>query len=154
MPMGYRNYEGYNDPTAGLAISRVMRESRLSAKERPRKEKELRNRKKVYVVSKYAGDISRNVRNAISACRFVVSKGCMPVASHLLYPQILDDRDAEQRLMGTAFGLSLLDGCDEVWVFTEDNEHTEISTGMQHEIDEAWKQKKPIRYFSLQEINV
>ena len=42
----YRNSEGYADPTAGIAIARVMREERMKRRIRcRRKEKELRSNK-------------------------------------------------------------------------------------------------------------
>ena len=65
----------------------------------------------------------------------------MPIASHLLYPQMLDDSDVEEREMGLMFGLALLRMCDEVWVFGE------ISRGMAEEIKEAKERKKTLRYF-------
>ena len=51
--MGYRNGEGYADPTAGAAMSLVMKEYRQKQKQRFLD----RHRKKIYVASKYAGDI-------------------------------------------------------------------------------------------------
>ena len=65
----------------------------------------------------------------------------MPVASHLLYPQILDDHDPNERELGLMFGLALLRICDEVWVFGE------ASLGMAQEIEEAKRLKKTLRYF-------
>ena len=46
----YRNSEGYADPTAGAALSRMMKEFRQEQKRRYAD----KNRKKVYVASKYA----------------------------------------------------------------------------------------------------
>ena len=100
-----------------------------------------KNRRKVYVASKYAGDVDTNVKAAISYCRKVISEGYMPVASHLLYPQMLDDNVPYERELGMLFGLSLLQICDEVWVFGE------VSVGVESEINEAKKFKKKIRYF-------
>lgn len=65
----------------------------------------------------------------------------MPVASHLLYPQILNDNNPEERELGLLFGLSLLAVCDEVWVFGT------VSPGVAQEIEEAKRLKKQIRYF-------
>ena len=65
----------------------------------------------------------------------------MPVASHLLYPQILNDNDPNERDLGLLFGLALLRMCDEVWVFGA------ISPGVAQEIEEAKRLKKQIRYF-------
>ncbi len=143
--MMYRNQEGYADPTAGQAMSRVMREYREQQKSLWRQEHDARNRKKVYVVSRYAGNIDVNVANAIRYCRFVIGQSCMPVASHLLYPQMLDDNDPDQRLLGTMFGLVLLALCREVWVFG-----SELSPGMRREVREAKRLGKRLRYFDEQ----
>lgn len=93
------------------------------------------------MASRYAGDVDANVKAAIGYCRLVIDKGYMPVASHLLYPQILNDNDPEERELGLLFGLSLLAVCDEVWVFGT------VSPGVAQEIEEAKRLKKQIRYF-------
>lgn len=113
----YRNSEGYADPTAGAALGQIMKEYRQECKKTWKRENELRSRSKVYVVSRYAGDIDKNVLAAIQYCRFVIDKGKMPIAAHLLYPQILDDSIPSEREIGTMFGIALLEMCDEVWCF-------------------------------------
>lgn len=132
----HRNSEGYPDPTAGEAMSQVMKEYR----ERQRRRFAAKHRKKVYVASKYAGDIVANVAAAVDYCRRVIAEGHMPVASHLLYPQMLDDAVPEKRELGLMFGLALLALCDEVWVFGD------VSSGMAQEIEEAERLHKPVRY--------
>lgn len=79
--MGYRNGEGYADPTAGAAMSLVMKEYRQRQKQRFLD----RHRKKVYVASKYAGDVSANTKEALKHCRYVIADGA-PVPVH---PQLL-----------------------------------------------------------------
>jgi len=133
----YKNSEGYDDLTAGAAMSRMMKEYR----KQQRKYYAYKNRRKIYVASKYAGDVEKNVKNAIGYCRRVIEQGHMPLASHLLYPQMLDDMNPEERKMGQMFGMALLGICDEVWVFGE------ISSGMAEEIREAKTMKKTLRYF-------
>lgn len=133
----YRNSEGYADPTAGAALSRMMKEFRQEQKRRYAD----KNRKKVYVASKYAGDVDANVAAAIGYCRKVIHDGYMPIASHLLYPQILNDNIPAERELGLLFGLALIRICDEVWVFGE------ITSGVAAEIEEAKKLNKQIRYF-------
>ena len=132
----YRNSEGYHDPTAGMALARVMREQKKAQKERNTR----KHQKMVYVASRYAGDIPANTEAAVRCCRQVIAEGGMPVASHLLYPQILCDDDPAERRMGLAFGLALLRLCDEIWVFGEP------SPGMRQEITEARRLGKPVRY--------
>ena len=100
----YRNSEGYADPTAGSAMSQIMKEYRQKQKKRYAD----KNRRKIYVASKYAGDVDANVAAAITYCRRVIDEGYMPVASHLLYPQILNDNDPNERDLGLMFGLALL----------------------------------------------
>lgn len=133
----YRNSEGYYDPTAGEALGRIMREKHR---------KQDKYRRKVYVASKYKGDIDRNVKAAIGYSQIVIEKGYMPVVSHLMYPQILDDNDPEERRLGLSFGLALLRVCDEVWVFGE------VSEGMAQEIREARRLQKRIRFIKETEI--
>ena len=145
--MAYKNHEGYSDPTAGQAMSKVMREYRARQKENWNRRYEIRNRPKVYVASRYAGDVERNVAAAVRCCRFAIRKGCMPVASHLLYPQMLRDNVPEERELGTVFGLALLALCDEVWFFTDGGG---LSPGMAAEEHEAKRLGKPVRYFDLE----
>lgn len=77
----YKNSEGYSSPTEGMAISHVMKEYRQQQKKRYAN----KNRRKVYVASKYSGDVNANVTAAIGYCRRVIREGYMPIASHLLY---------------------------------------------------------------------
>ena len=58
----YKNSEGYNDPTAGVALGRVMKEYKKERREVWRRQTELKERPKVYIVSRYAGDIENNVK--------------------------------------------------------------------------------------------
>ena len=138
----YRNSEGYADPTAGAAIGKVMKEYRLERREIWRRQTELKERPKVYIVSRYAGDVENNVKAAIRYCRFAINKKKMPIAAHLLYPQIVDDNDPNEREIGTMYGLALLALCDEVWCFGKT-----LSAGMEQEIKEAKRLGKPIKYF-------
>ena len=137
----FKNSEGYSDTTAGLAMSRVMKEYRKNRKTDWKRQYELKNRRKVYVISPYAGDIRKNTVAAIRFCRYVINFGAMPVASHLLYPQILDDRSKDEREMGLMFGMALLALCDEAWVFG-----SAMSSGMEAEITEAKRLDIPVRY--------
>ncbi|MCC8044885.1 MAG: hypothetical protein LIP12_05220 [Clostridiales bacterium] len=139
----YRNSEGYYDPTAGMAMSQAMKEYRSERKKVWSRQYGMKNRTKIYVVSPYSGDIAKNTAAAIRYCHYVINKGMMPVASHLLYPQVLDDDIPEEREMGLMFGLSLLALCNEVWVFG-----SRISSGMEKEIAEANRLNKPVRYIS------
>ena len=138
----YKNYEGYSDPTAGQAVGNLMKEYKQQQKAKWRRQYEMKNRPKVYVASKYAGDVEANVAAAVDYCKYVIRQNCIPVASHLLYPQMLDDSVPEQRELGLMFGLSLLAICDEVWCFGDVSE----SAGVQQEIVEAKKLGKKLRF--------
>ena len=146
----YKNKEGYADPTAGAAMSKMMREYRQKQRQVFGRNSEIKGRPKVYIASKYAGDIAKNTAAAIQYARFAIESKRIPVVSHLLYPQILDDSDPEQRELGLLFGQALLALCEEVWVFG-----TDYSPGMQAEIHEARRLKKQIRFFTegLEEIH-
>lgn len=126
------NSEHYPDPTASEALANVAREAK---KYRPL----------VYICSPFAGDTEYNLSRARGYCRLAVSKGCIPLAPHLHFPQFMDDGDSEQRKLGIFFALVLLGKCDEMWVFGE-----RISEGMSREMANARKRGIPVRYFTSQ----
>ena len=139
----YRNSEGYPAPTEGYVYAKLMREYRQKQREIYRRNEEIKHRPRVYIVSKYAGDVEKNVEAAQFYCKAAIRQKRIPIASHLLYPQVLDDTDPAQRELGLLFGHVLLAMCDEIWVCG-----TEYSEGMQAEIHEAKRLKKPITYFN------
>ena len=138
----YRNSEGYSDPTVAAALSNMGREAVQKRKAWNRKRVMVTSRPKVYVVSPYAGDTAANIKQARRYCRFVAGQKKIPVASHLLYPQFLNDNNLVERELGLLFGLALMRSCAEVWCFG-----TKLSNGMKVELEEAKRQKKPVRYF-------
>lgn len=75
--------------------------------------------KKVYICSPYAsqGERKQNVANAITYSRMAITRGCLPIAPHVFYTQMLNDDIEEERAAGLALGMELLKGCDEIWVF-------------------------------------
>ena len=139
----YGNSEGYSDPTAGAAMSTMMKEYRQARRNEQQKLAEVKARPKVYVISQYAGDTDFNTQVAIQCCRRLIALGKIPIASHLLYPQMLDDDNPNERFLGLAFGLALMPLCDEVYVFTRGGV---VSDGMQQEIDEARRLQMRIHY--------
>jgi hypothetical protein len=126
------NSEGYPDPTAYEALTAVAKSEAPIKPFRPL----------VYVASPFAGDTERNAERARGYCRFAVSKGRIPFAPHLHYPQFMDDGDREQRELGLFFALVLLGKCDELWVFGKP------SDGMSREIAKAKKRGMPIKYYN------
>lgn len=131
--MDRKNSEGYSDPTAYEALTKVAKtEASLKA-----------YRPIVYIASPFAGDIERNIENARKYCRFAINKGYISLAPHLLYPQFMDDSDKEQRELGLRFALILLGMCEQLWVCGDT-----ISSGMAAEIAKAKKRGMPVRYFN------
>ena len=129
-----RNSEGYADPTAFEAMTKIAKEE---------KAKNSAFRPLVYICSPYSGDVETNVEAAKRYSRLAVDKGCIPLTPHLLFPQFLDDDIPEERELGLFFGNILMSKCSEVWVFGE-----RISAGMESEIKRArWKNYR-LRYFS------
>ena len=85
MSISKYNGEGYPDPTAFGALSSIENETRALRAFRPI----------VYICSPFAGDIEKNVAAARAYSLFAVEKGYIPIATHLLFPQFLDDTDQQ-----------------------------------------------------------
>lgn len=132
------NDKGYPDPTAYEALTAVEREQRET-----RRASQTDYRPLVYICSPYADDILNNERKARRYCRFAIRVNTIPIASHLLYPQLLNENDPEDRRLGLFFGLVLLTKCEECWVFGN-----RISNGMAQEISKARRRGIPVRYFT------
>lgn len=96
--------------------------------------------KLIFVASPYAGDVEKNIEYAKEACRHVLNKGNAFFCPHLIYPQILNDDNTEERKIGIRMGKEFLNKCDEVWVFGN-----HISNGMFEEIEFARSRGIPIK---------
>ena len=132
--MNIRNSEGYPDPTCYQALKNIQAGERRALRA---------FRPIIYICSPYSGDVVGNVAAARRYCRFAVDKGFIPIAPHLLYPQFLDDDDADERELGLFFGNALMSKCAEVWVFG-----SRISSGMEAEIKRAKWKGYHLRYFT------
>lgn len=128
------NSEGYYDPTTYEALTNIAREEKTAKRV---------YRPLVYICSPYAGEVEWNVNMARVYSRFAVRNACIPLASHLLYPQFMDDGNPAERSLALFMGLVLLTKCDQVWVFGR-----KISAGMAAEIAKAEKKKIPVWYFT------
>ena len=126
MTISKYNHEGYHDPTAYEALSNMSKNH---------------FRPIVYVCSPYAGDVERNTANARRYCRFVVDRGCLPIAPHLLCPQFM--REDDERDLALFMDIVLLTKCAELWVFGD-----AITRGMGIEITRAMRKGQRIRYFT------
>lgn len=132
MCVSYFNQERYPDPTPQEALQSIDQEQKVARTFRPI----------VYICSPFAGDVETNVLNARRYCRFAVTRGVIPIAVHLLYPQFMNDKDPKERELAIFFGNAILSKCQEVWVFGE-----KLSEGMKEEIKRAkWKHYR-IRFF-------
>ena len=141
--MNRYNAEGYIDLTAYEALSRIEREERKA-------KKAAAYRPLVYICSPYSyGCINDNIENARRYSRFAVDTHYVPIAPHLLFPQFLDDRLAEDRQTAMSLNQVLLKKCSQLWVFGSVR-----SEGMQQEIQWAKQRQITIRYFTeeLEEI--
>lgn len=58
----------------------------------------------VIVESPYAGDTVSNIEYAQRACKDCISRGEIPLASHLYWPQFLDDSSPFERELGIELG--------------------------------------------------
>ena len=128
------NAEGYYDPTAYEALSKIEREER-KAKYRPL----------VYICSPYSGNVALNVTNARIYCKYAVDNKCIPIAPHLLFPQFMNDEEPTDRELAMFMNMVLLSKCEELWVFGNT-----ISQGMGQEIAKAEKRRMKIRYFDYE----
>lgn len=126
------NGEGYYDPTAYEALSKIEKEERKAT-----------YRPLVYICSPYSGNVEVNVLNARVYCRYAIDNNCIPIAPHLLFPQFMNDDKQEERELAMFMNMVLLSKCEELWVFGN-----VISKGMGQEIARAEKKGIKIRYFS------
>lgn len=101
----------------------------------------------VYIASPLSGDVEQNLQFARQACRYAISEGVVPFAPHLLYTQMLDDSDPEERQLGIDMGNRMLKLCDELWLCGD-----RISPGMAGEKELAERLGIPVRSVSTEEI--
>lgn len=75
--------------------------------------------KKVIIESPYAGDPRKHRRYARQAMKHSLKLGEAPLASHLLYPQVLKDTVPEQRQQGIEAGLAWLEVADAIAFYAD-----------------------------------
>ena len=92
-------------------------------------------------------DHTLNVLYARAAMGLLLREGHAPFASHLLYTQVLDDKDPAEREQGILAGLALGDACDETHVFIDRG----ISRGMRQGVARATAAGRPVVLRSLLE---
>ena len=97
MAISKYNSEGYYDPTAYEALSKVEAEERKA-----------RYRHLVYICSPYSGNVEFNVTNARIYCRYALNNNCIPIAPHLLFPQFMNDEKPDDRELAMFMNMVLL----------------------------------------------
>ena len=133
MGVNMRNSEGYYDPTAYAALSKIEQEAKAARVFRPI----------VYICSPLSGDMDRNQEAARTYCRFAVDNGYIPLAPHIYFPQFMNEHSVKERNLALFMDMVLLSKCAELWVFGDI-----ISKGMSMEIEKAKRKGQPIRYFT------
>jgi hypothetical protein len=96
--------------------------------------------RRVILESPFAGDIEAHVAYAHRRLRDCLARGEAPIASHLLYPQILDDSIAAERALGIAAGLGWLRLAEAKVAYIDYG----ISPGMRAAMEAAEKLSLPI----------
>ena len=101
--------------------------------------------KLVLLESPYAGDVSRNVKYAKLCMRDCLLRGEAPFASHLLYPQVLDDSNVEERGLGIEAGLAWGARAEATVVYIDRG----TSPGMALGVEAALAAGRPVEYRML-----
>lgn len=99
----------------------------------------------VIVESPYAGDVDANVAYARACLIDCLRRGEAPLASHLLYTQVLDDLQPEQRATGIEAGLAWAVKADATVVYTDRG----TSRGMEWGIKHAEQHGRPVEYRTI-----
>lgn len=133
MGVNMYNSEGYYDPTAYLALTKIEQEAKAARAFRP----------VVYICSPLSGAVEENQAKARGYCRFAVDSGYIPLAPHIYFPQFMNDALPRGRNLALFMDIVLLSKCAELWVFGGT-----ISQGMSIEIEKAKRKGQMIRYFT------
>jgi hypothetical protein len=99
--------------------------------------------RRVILETPYAGDVQSNVEYARLCLKDCLERGEAPIASHLLYTQVLDDTLPEERALGIEAGYAWLHGgTDAVVVYLGRG----CSPGMRQAIKVAETLRVPVEY--------
>lgn len=99
----------------------------------------------VIIESPYSGKIERNMDYARQCMKDSLKRGEMPFASHLLYTQVLDDTNPEERAQGIASGLAWGAKAEATIVYHDYG----ITPGMYEGIRRAAEERRPVLYRHL-----
>lgn len=87
----------------------------------------------------------QNIQLARNACRYAVLAGYSPYASHLFFPQFLNDYLVDERTLGIDAGLDWSRHADEAWFVLRDGQ--KLSTGMKIALYRHARDSKTIRFY-------
>lgn len=103
--------------------------------------------KNVIIESPYKGDCKENIKYARLALLDSLLRGEAPIASHLLYTQVLNDDISKERKMGIEAGISWYGKADLCAVYTDNG----FSSGMREGIKKAKKHNVEIELRSIKD---
>jgi hypothetical protein len=98
--------------------------------------------RRVIIESPYSGEVEENVRYARECLFDCLARGEAPFASHLLYTQILDDTNPDQRARGIRAGFEWMFVANYVVVYVDRG----ISRGMKLGIERARSLAMQVRF--------
>lgn len=104
-------------------------------------------RLKVIIESPYAGDVERNMKYARQCLLDSIKRGEAPIASHLLYTQVLDDKILDERICGIECGFAWFDDADLIAFYIDYG----FSKGMRVALDRAIRLGKERQYRLINE---
>jgi hypothetical protein len=102
--------------------------------------------RRVIVESPFAGDTEKHRLYAIDAMRDCFARGEAPFASHMLYPQALEDSNPVERDIGIEAGLIWGEMAHATVVYVD----LGISQGMRLGINRAYIQGRPIEFRKIE----
>lgn len=86
-----------------------------------------------------------NENYARACCAHAVKLGFVPFASHLFFPQFLNEDDSEQRKLGIEMGYDFWDKADVLLFYIDRG----MSPGMQAALSKAFIEGRPVRKMSI-----
>lgn len=103
---------------------------------------------RVILESPYSGDVERNTKYALRCLLdCILSRFESPIASHLLYTQVLDDTVESDRVIGMTTGFDWYPVAQKCVVYTDYG----ISRGMRAGIEQAELCNVPVEYREIGE---
>lgn len=99
----------------------------------------------VMIESPFAGEVERNIAYAKASLMDSLRKGEAPFAMHLLYPQVLADKNKDERALGIQAGLAWSKVAEAIIFYTDYG----MSPGMLLALEQAKKLNKPIEFRAI-----